>query len=391
MAKRIEDLTRELEAALGESPAAAGRRLVSEPELAKICGSSRQTLRGALDRLIDAGFVVRRHGSGTYVRKVSGSEALKSLPKPSFEAESIFLKEAEEPAPHEPLPAQRRMALGVTEELSKYNEGNKAMLSGVLERAESLGHLVKLVPELGFDKDGCEAPEGYAEALRDARCDGFIQMANSRRRFLHGLREAYGERQAPPVYYVWPGSWGHEDCHPLINLDTEAAVRMAVSKMARNGRRRIALLSLSHGHWPEQREATELAYGRALEEAGLGFKASACVDEVSNPAQTLAAMEKLWSGAEKPDGLYVADDHFLPAAAKWLAAKSLRPGESLGVVTLSNRGRGLDSSANWSQARFSQEQTGRLAADALLRAIQTAGEELCSLAQRPQWIQGDTH
>ncbi len=390
MSKRIEELAKTLEAALGESPAAAGRRLVSEPELAKLCGVSRQTLRSALDMLIADGFIARRHGSGTYVRKVSGRDAIAALPRPSFQAERIFLQENDDPAaPHELLPGQKVMLIGATEELA--TPGNRAMLRGIEERVESLGHKLKLIPELTFDDEACLLPDGFEEALRKANCDGYIQMANCRKRFLKGISLAFPRKQCQPVYYVWAGVWTINDCHPLINLDTADSVRLALSKMAANGRKRIAMLLLEHSQWSWIREDMESAYIWSASSLGLSYRATQTVEGIDKANEASAALEKLWSGAEAPDGLYVADDHFLPFVAEWLERKGLKPGRDIGVVTLSNLGQKIDGSRKWSQTRFCQEQTGRLATDLLLRAIQTAGEELCSYAQRPQWIQGETH
>ena len=391
MTKRIEELAKMLEAALGESPAATGRRLISEPELAKLCGVSRQSLRSSLDILIAGGFIVRRHGSGTYVRKVSGREACEKLPKPSFPVERIFLPDETEAGAHEPLPMQRAMVLGVTKELALYNDVNRAILKGISERIESLGHTLKLIPELTFDDLACLPPEDFASELRKANCDGYIQMANCRKRFLNGLAEAFPKRQMPPVYYVWSGTWNLTDCHPLINLDIEGATRLALSKMAANGRRRIAMLHLEHSRWSWIRKDMESFYEWTASSLGLDYKEARAIESAEKPGAVAAAMDSLWSGRQQPDGLFISDDHFLPFAARWLERKGLKPGRDIGVVTLANKDQAIDQSQNWSQALFIREQIGRLAADLLLRSIQTAGEEICSISHRPQWIQGDTH
>jgi len=387
MSKRIEELAKMLEASLASGEAATGRRLLSEPELAKICGVSRQSLRFALDALVKDGFVVRRHGSGTYVRKVPSQEALAALPAPSFNPEGIFLKDEDEAQPHEPLPSQRSMLVGATSELSLYNEINRAMLKGLKERLESLGHRLKLIPELSFDERESLPPKGFASALRKARCDGFVQMANCRKRFLNGLAEAFPGKVPPPAYYVWPGAWTLSDCHPVVNMDTEDAVRLALAKMAAKGRRRIAMIHLKHKDWSWIKEDMDGFYRWTAESLRLDFKAAEAVDGES---ETEAALDRLWSRRETPDGIFVSDDHFLPRVARWLSGKGLEPGRDIGIVALSNKGQPLDASRDWSQTRFMPEQIGRLAADMLLTTIQTAGEELCSLSHKPQWIEGST-
>jgi len=388
MKRLAEEIAKTLEAALASGPAATGRRLVSEPELAKICGVSRQSLRFALESLIKDGFVVRRHGSGTYVRKVPSQEALASLPAPSFNPERIFLKDEAEAQPHEPLPSQKSMLVGATAELSLYNEINRAMLKGLKERLESLGHRLKLIPELGFDEGESLPPKGFASSLRKAGCDGFVQMANCRKRFLNGLAEAFPGKTPPPAYYVWPGAWTLSDCHPIVNMDTEDAVRLAMAKMAAKGRRRIAMIHLKHKGWSWIKDEMDGFYRWTAESLGLDYNASEAVDGHEDAG---LAIKRLWSRSQKPDGIFVSDDHFLPEVASWLSKKGLEPGRDIGVVTLSNKGQPLDSSLPWSQTRFMPEQVGRLAADMLLTTIQTAGEELCSLSHKPQWIEGATH
>src|SRR5205823_7753126 len=46
---------------------APGAKLPNENELAERFGVSRSTIREAVGSLMDAGYLVRRHGSGTYV------------------------------------------------------------------------------------------------------------------------------------------------------------------------------------------------------------------------------------------------------------------------------------------------------------------------------------
>lgn len=47
----------------------AGEQIPNEPELARLMGISRSTLRAALDDLAAQGFIVRRQGIGTFVRQ----------------------------------------------------------------------------------------------------------------------------------------------------------------------------------------------------------------------------------------------------------------------------------------------------------------------------------
>ena len=52
---------------------AIGARIPTEPELCELTGTSRNTIREAVQALVHAGMLERRQGSGTYVLSVGGS------------------------------------------------------------------------------------------------------------------------------------------------------------------------------------------------------------------------------------------------------------------------------------------------------------------------------
>lgn len=55
---------------------AIGTRIPTEPELCELTGTSRNTIREAVQALVHAGMLERRQGSGTYVLSLGGSAAL---------------------------------------------------------------------------------------------------------------------------------------------------------------------------------------------------------------------------------------------------------------------------------------------------------------------------
>ncbi|NOT71004.1 MAG: phosphonate metabolism transcriptional regulator PhnF [Hyphomicrobium sp.] len=76
-----------------------GQRLPGEHELAERFGVNRHTVRHAIDMLIDAGLVARRHGAGTYVAGKplayavgSGSRFTESLAKGGHSTESVLIR-----------------------------------------------------------------------------------------------------------------------------------------------------------------------------------------------------------------------------------------------------------------------------------------------------------
>lgn len=55
---------------------AIGARIPTEPELCELTGTSRNTIREAVQALVHAGMLERRQGSGTYVLSLGGSSAI---------------------------------------------------------------------------------------------------------------------------------------------------------------------------------------------------------------------------------------------------------------------------------------------------------------------------
>ncbi len=78
------DVAREIKQRIENGVYKPGEKLTAEPELAKILGVSRGTLREALTSLENEGVITRKHGKGAFVNKnssriVAGLERLDSL------------------------------------------------------------------------------------------------------------------------------------------------------------------------------------------------------------------------------------------------------------------------------------------------------------------------
>jgi GntR family transcriptional regulator len=65
--------TNQLRQAITGGTFAPGEQLPSEPRLAEILGTSRASLREALRSLSDEGLIIRRHGVGTFVTRISAT------------------------------------------------------------------------------------------------------------------------------------------------------------------------------------------------------------------------------------------------------------------------------------------------------------------------------
>ncbi|MFD6198565.1 FadR/GntR family transcriptional regulator [Mycobacteriaceae bacterium NPDC060252] len=69
----IGQVTEQLREEIQSGRWAIGARIPTEPELCELTGTSRNTIREAVQALVHAGMLERRQGSGTYVLSVGGS------------------------------------------------------------------------------------------------------------------------------------------------------------------------------------------------------------------------------------------------------------------------------------------------------------------------------
>jgi len=67
-----DELARIFEYGLCIPPARTGLRLKSEPELARMLEINRMLIRSMLSDFVERDILLRRHGSGTYLRKLPG-------------------------------------------------------------------------------------------------------------------------------------------------------------------------------------------------------------------------------------------------------------------------------------------------------------------------------
>ncbi|OAT68199.1 GntR family transcriptional regulator [Mycobacteroides immunogenum] len=71
----IGQVTEQLREEIRSGRWAIGARIPTEPELCELTGTSRNTIREAVQALVHAGMLERRQGSGTYVLSLGGSGA----------------------------------------------------------------------------------------------------------------------------------------------------------------------------------------------------------------------------------------------------------------------------------------------------------------------------
>lgn len=375
---------------LSRPPCRSGLRLRSEPDLARLLNVPRQTVRRSLDVLVEEGYLTRKHGSGTYVRKVFPAEdALAENMVRKHYAEIIPEQVFVEDQPlsrHSPEQRKHRLRIGISGDSALLTKTNQLIFSGARSRLETLGHKPIAYSQLIYDTSTIKNAEELAEELQKTQCDGYLIECWWAELFKEAFRLAFGGNCNIPVTYFWPGSIPLEH-EPLIQMDTDEAVARAVRILAAKCYSRIALIAMDR--FPHAASQEVEIYQRTMAMGGLTYRGSIGVSDLpgSELKKDLAAM---WEN-NRPDAVYVSDDHYLAVLHDWMKENRLIPGKDLAVITLWNRNGGFPGHLNWSRLEFDPRQVGILAIDNMVKSINSTEEGICSFSHQASWIPGTTH
>jgi len=374
--KLIEDMAR----ALSCPPAKAGMRLRSERELASLFGVCRTTIRQALGALEERGILAQQRGSGTYLRYVPQAGRRRRGRAVSAEpaSEQLFVPE-EKPKGHGAVSRRRtRLNLQLWTHLHSFTPSLELQLQSFKEAVAASGHALKVVGITTAER--CFLPRERLQTMLDEDpCDGYL-LAVTVADYALDLFEAADKPfivlgAEPPVR--------HE---PSVLTDTVEAIERAVPLLAREGYRRIALLSYAGAAQDNQ----QVAYARAMRRASLDYRCLLTSDVVS-PDESRNILSLQLRSAEPPDAVYVADDNLLPGVALALDDFGLTPGRDFGVIAMTIRGLPVPAGPAWSQMQFRPQWHARCVLDNLLDFMCSSDHEPFCQALYCHWVPGDTH
>jgi DNA-binding LacI/PurR family transcriptional regulator len=369
-----------LRMAFARPPAAAGRRLKSEPALAKLMGLKRTQLRKVLDRFVEDGVLVRRHGSGTFLRKAL------EIPEFTSEASGSTFDPFSDLENEE---SRRRASITdcslkfsvLSDFLSPHLSGTyRKIYEGLSSRSEESGHSVEINNSVRVFKAG-ESRARVLKALLETACDGIIVRADDLE-----LLEMLDEEGRVPTLFIEVGM-SRKEVEPIVSFGRKEAMRRALALLAAEGAKKIGLVGwFTPGHNEEYRKN----YLDCIH--GLGLDFTACQFLSEDRDKNRALFEMLFGRhSEPPQALYFADDVALRHASGLFRELGVVPGRDVGVIAEADRGVSLPPGIDWSVMMFDPFQVGRLAIDCLEAAIQTAGDELVSLTHEASWRAGATH
>lgn len=381
-----EELIRVFEYLLSRGPCRNGIQLRSEPELGRIFNENRQKIRRVLDDFVERGFIFRKHGSGTFVRKAfpaaEAPEATEVARLIRISPEQIFLLTPRALKSPQPDRTEQSLRIGIPNDSRFLMWTNNVIFEAARNRIEFLGHIA--VPYVQYDigLEKFKSPQQLAEEFRLNHCDGYLFEILWYKTMQEALQLAFGKTEVPAIYF-WPGSTP-VTCQPLIQIDTDEAVRRAVDLFAGFGYRRIALINMedtAHPALPER-----VIYQRQIAAHRLDYEE--VITLVGPLGNSLASSLDALFERHPPDAVYIADDHYLPVFQRWLERSGIEPGRDLGIIALSNAQVENVVPAEWSRLEFDPAQVGLFAVDHLIRTINSPNAILCNFSHQATWKPG---
>ena len=360
-----------IEYQLSQPPAHAGMRLKTVRELARMVGVSHEWMNKSLGGLVERGILVRKHGSGVYVRKVPPADGRTLDPKWEKKLQNIF---ANDPVVtrKRPEPTTACFNLDLWWDDIPLGVSGRLLQNGIRDQIRELGHRLRSHVLRGNGRDSLLKEKSVMKS------DGHIVWSPVADDFEQRVESA-GQLKA----YLWCSNVV-TPLQPIVEIDMAEALTRAVRLLADEGYERIALLDHA-----ENADRHQPLYESCLQQAGRVYRAAEFCDP--HAAGDVAAVRRLFTRPDAPQAVYVADDVVLRHALPVMRDLGFEPGRNLGLITSSNRGSMLPGGLKWSRMEFDLYAVGRLAAQSLLREIESAGDELLSFAHRAAWKPGNTH
>ncbi len=365
-----------IEALVSRPPSATGQRLAPERILCENLGVSRVTVRRAVDDLVARGILVRRHGSGTYLRKIPSPPAVPGDLETVFDLhpEQVFAGKTFN-ATRLCLPVAGR-SLRLLALVNTRSEFVGRVLEGMQRRAGEGGHHLEHV---SVRAAGPSEETRLRERLDGERFDGYVIDSA-----FAGVFDRLFAESRPPVAYLGHGAFD-PDYEPVIQPDQQHALQRALHKLHGVGYRRIGLVCCADA---AQRIQQPQFYEQAMLALELEYR---CVIQCPDRAGIREQVRTMLNRPSRPEAIYVGDDILLRRLVRPLEQEGCIPGKDIAVITLGSYGVPLPAGYDWSIMEFNPVQMGTMAMESLLREITRAGEPLCSIAHRAAWHAGRTH
>lgn len=379
-----------IESALCTPPSTVGARLRPELELAELFDVGLHDIRLILKSLVDRGILVRKRGSGTYIRKMPSSRTGVHVTN-SFKLSSRDLLVGQDVGTPQNLirksdrftESSSALHLGVWSDLNEMKHPSQDILLGMAQAAEERGHY--LTVHLCSMRDSQNGNEYLRTRLQSQVCDGYIINKH-----LHDMITSVGNTDIDPIVWYQPSTTS-VDCEPLVMFNTAEAVDRAVRQFVELGLTRIALLR----QWDPDSKAVmgdydQDAYESTIRRMGLDYHA--CEKAlIFDRQQVQNACYKLLDREDRPQAVYLDDDHMLGTLCDVMSQLGLEPGRDVAIITLCNKGIALPGRWKWSCMSFDLAQFGRTIVEALLAKLENPACTASVQSIHARWAPGQTH
>jgi DNA-binding transcriptional regulator YhcF (GntR family) len=384
----------------------AGMRLRSVRDLAELFRTDYRRAHDAIEDLTERGILAKRHGSGTFVRRMPvAADAGKRNPLfRKLKAQQILSADDGARTRRRPLAKDRHLDFQFWVDTHWHDPVRDSVIQGVTDVLSPLGHRITTCGATNADGQHIEKKE-LAARLQAHPTDGYL--------LIDWVAESYGElftaMNKSWLTYGYSGPIRHQ---PGMILDCVEAVERGTQALIEGGCRRVALLGWFNAEHEWEGEFERFYYAHALRRAGIkDYHVALSVH--FDAGQVRRALAEILDSKRPADGLYLADDNLLPFVAQELERRGLVPGRDLGVVTLWNEdlsGKTLvheriengvtmvqheespfSSPYDWSRMEQSPRQFGRALARNLIAAAQSANTQLGNNATLATWKPGKTH
>jgi DNA-binding LacI/PurR family transcriptional regulator/biotin operon repressor len=373
-----DEISSVLECALSRPPSAVGLRLLPEENLADVFNVSRWQIRKSIDSLVQRGFLVRRKGSGTYVRMVPDidkqrEKVLSLIPVPTkdlFSASSKY-----HASRYEPTQEQKRLYLELWTDLTWSNRSHQFIMANIVDGVNQANHRIT-IHSAAEGRNQYISVDKLRNTLRDSVCDGYIVIDWFAERFL----EALGPKRVP---YVFFGGSQIVTRQPIVMIDNYEAIRRSINIFHREGFSRIGMIGIIY-----QNDLVRI-YEQEMRSLNLEPKWGVVTD--LGIGDMMQSITKMLSSPSIPEALYIADENLLECVKEMMLSKNIIPGKDIAIITQSTRGNNLPPGYDWSCMEIDLQVYGHMIIDNLLNMIQRADAKSVNHALLANWIPGKTH
>ncbi len=376
---KTDEVTKILEHAISKPPCRLGMRLRSERELADILDTGISRIRTSISRLEKKGLLVRKQGSGTFVRRIGEEPGAEVKSSHLVDPVAFFKIDEGQPGP---LRIETRLKLGLWGDLHFASFTSQQVYAAIIAQANRLGYTINVNSMFRSYRQPF-SDEELIEQYEQQQYDGYIVIAQCAEKFA----EITGVAKVPVVHF---GGGNIPLKEPMVMFDTVETARRAVRIFAENGFTRIGLISLDSSESPRGLIRVEHAvFAEELRFRGYDESYIKRLNQRASINEVMEATRSLVKRQDRPEAVYVADDTFLPGVLEVLNAYKIRIGRDIGVITISNRGLNLPRGYNWSRLEFDAEALAERTMELLTERIVT-GQVPESISIHSRWIAGET-